>query len=249
MAKFYFNQVPNFEYISRDYDKTNISDYVVVKNLFRRAKIRDDILQNVAFFQKYIIIGDERPDNVADRFYGDSSLDWVILLANNIVNIQTEWPTPVNSLEKVLLDKYGTYEALYSPHHYETTEVRDSLGNLIIPKGKIVSELIRDYRPYIKLENNVEVQNENFNQLVPYFIEFYDYGLNAEVLRTDITNQITNYDYEISVEENKRNIFILKPEYLNIIFDDIDTIMSYKKGSEQYVSRTLKKGDNIRLYS
>lgn len=245
----YFNQLPNFEYVNRNYDKKNISDYLVVKNLFKRAKIRDDIYQNLAFFNKYIIIGDERPDNVADKVYNDSSLDWVVLLSNNILNIQTDWPTPVNSLEKVLLNKYGSYDSLYDTHHYETTEVRDSAGNIVLPAGLIVPELIRDYRKYIKNQNNEEIINVKYEQYVPYFIEFYDYGLDSEVLYTNITFEVTNYDYEIKLEEKKRNIFVLRPEYLNIIFDDIQNIMSYKKDSGQYVSRILKQGDNIRLYS
>lgn len=249
MAIPYFNQIPNFEYVSRNYDEKNISDYVIVKNLFKRAKIRDDIFENIAFFEKYNIVGDDRPDNVAYRVYGDSSLDWLILLSNNILNIQSEWPLPSNTFENVMLEKYGSYESLYDTHHYETMEVKDTLGNTIVPGGLIVSELIRDYRKYIKNEFDEEEENPTYNNLVPYFIEFYDYGLDKEVLKTNIINEITNYDYEIEIENNKRNIFVLKPTYLNIILDDLDNIMSYKKGSEQYISRTLKRGDNIRLYS
>ena len=65
---------------------------------------------------------------------------------------------------------------------------------------------------------------------------------------TSILNPITNYEYESQIEDDKRNIFILKPQYLNVMFNDLEEIMTYKKGSTQYVSRTLKKGDNIRLY-
>lgn len=245
----YFNQLPNFEYVNRNYDKKNISDYLVVKNLFKRAKIRDDIFQNLAFFDRYNIIGDERPDNVADKIYNDSSLDWVVLLSNNIINIQTDWPVPVNSLEKVLLDKYGSYDSLYDTHHYETIEVKDASDNIILPKGLTVPEKIRDYRKYVKNENGEEIINVNHEKYVPYFIEFYDYELDSEVLHTNITVEVTNYDYEIKIQEEKRHIYVLKSDYLNIIFDDIQNIMAYKKDSGQYVSRILKQGDNIRLYS
>ena len=49
-------------------------------------------------------------------------------------------------------------------------------------------------------------------------------------------------------EDKKREIFVLKPRYLSIILDDIERMMEYKKGSTQFVSRTLKKADNPRLY-
>jgi hypothetical protein len=87
----YFRQLPNFEYVSR-LPNAKISDYIAVKNFFKKGKIREDIFQDTTFFEKYKIIGDDRPDNVADKIYGDSTLDWVVLLSNNIINIQTEWP-------------------------------------------------------------------------------------------------------------------------------------------------------------
>ena len=59
---------------------------------------------------------------------------------------------------------------------------------------------------------------------------------------------MTNYQYEDILENAKRNIYVLKPEFLGIVLDDIENIMEYKEGSEQYVSRTLKRGDNPRLY-
>jgi len=83
----YFRQVPNFAYINRTKEGKNLSDYTVTKNLFKRAKLRDDIFQNLAYFEKYQIVGDERPDNVAFKIYDDETLDWIVLLSNNIFNI------------------------------------------------------------------------------------------------------------------------------------------------------------------
>ena len=83
----YFRQVPNFEYISRIAESKNISDYIQVKNFFKKGSLRPDIFQELAFFEKYQIQGNDRPDNVAEDFYGDPTFDWVILLANNIINI------------------------------------------------------------------------------------------------------------------------------------------------------------------
>ena len=80
----YFSELPDFEYVSRLPD-AKISDYIKVKNLFKRGLLRDDIFQNLAFFSKYQIVGDDRPDNVAFKIYRDSSLDWLVLIANNIM--------------------------------------------------------------------------------------------------------------------------------------------------------------------
>ena len=60
---------------------------------------------------------------------------------------------------------------------------------------------------------------------------------------------MTNYEYESKIEDAKRDIYLLKPMYLNIIKDDMRDIMPYEKGSTEYLSRTLKRAENIRLYS
>jgi len=231
MANPYFRQLPSFEYVSRLPD-AKIGDYIEVKNLFKRGNIRPDIFQNVAFFEKYKIEGDDRPDNVAFKVYDDSTLDWVILLSNNIVNIQTEWPLTQNSFDTYLREKYGvgltTEEDIYNNiyngiHHYETVEVKNSQGVVIVPAGLEVPE--------------------------DYSISFYDYFIDSQVDTGIISVPVTNYEYEEKLENNKRNIYVLKTRYLNIILNDIKDMMEYKEGSSQYKTETLKRADDIRLYS
>ena len=105
MANPYFRNIPNFAYINRDNNRES-DTYSSVKNLFKRAKLRDDIFENLAFFQKYIVKGDDRPDNVADEIYKDPLLDWVVLLSNNIINIQSEWPLSQADFNTYLTEKY-----------------------------------------------------------------------------------------------------------------------------------------------
>ena len=213
MTKPYFRQVPNFDYISRTAESKAISDYIPVKNLFKKGKLREDIFGNLNYFTKYQITGDERPDNVAFKFYEDETLDWVVLLSNNILNIQTEWPLPQTSFDSVMLDKYGSYANLNAVHHYETTEVKNVAGITIVPQGLQVPQ--------------------NFS------VTYYDASLGQEVTKTTITVPLTNLQYEEKIENNKRNIFILKPQYLNVVFNDLDDSMPYNKGSTQYVKATL----------
>lgn len=217
---FYFRNIPNLEYINLD-DST-ISEYSETKNLFKRGQIREDIFGNLAFFNKYQIIGDERPDNVAYKLYGDETLDWVVLLSNNILNVYDEWPLTQESFDSYLLEKYGSYERLYGTHHYETNEVRDSNNKLILKPGLVV--------------------NSNF------YIEYFDPVLNQIVFNRNVKTLITNYVYEDRIQDSKRSIFLLKSDYIPLIKDDVKTKMKYKKGSDQYISPTLKRVDNIRLY-
>ena len=219
----YFQRVPDLNYVSRLPD-AKIGDYIRVKNLFKKGKLREDIFQNLAFFEKYKIVGDDRPDNVAFEVYDDSSLDWVVLLSNNILNIQSEWPLPQTDFDRFVLDKYGDYDTLYNGiHHYETIEIKNTQGVTIVPAGLQVDS--------------------------SYSVSYYDFFTDLQVTTGNLATPITNYEYEEKVDNDKRNIFILKSRYLNIVFDDMEEIMQYKKGSTQYVSESLKTGDNIKLYS
>ena len=223
MANPYFRNIPDFEYINRTEEGKNLTDFTKVKNLFKKGKFREDIYQELTTFEKYQIQGDDRPDNVAFELYGDSTLDWVVLMTNNILNIQTEWPMKQADFNEYLLEKYGSYDTLYTDiHHYESNEVKDSQGIVIYPKGVRVGAA----------------------QSVSYF----DFYKDLQIDIVNISRPVTNYQYEEKLNNDKRNIFILKPKYLNVIFDDLEELMTYKEGSTQYVSETLKRADNVRLY-
>lgn len=213
----YFSKLPNFEYVSRLPD-AKISDYIAVKNLFKRGAIPEDILDTVALFTKYQIRGDDRPDNVAFFEYGDEDLDWIVLACNNIINIQSEWPMTQEVFNDYLLDKYGSYENMNQIHHYETVELRTFDGLLILEGGLIVDE---------------------------DFTFTHSYG---DVQTYSPVTTVTNYEYEEMLEDKKRSIFLLKPEYVAIVKDDFESIMGYVRGSEGYLNKNTKRGDNIRLY-
>lgn len=223
MSNPYFRQVPNFDYVNRNSDRKSLSDYVTVKNLFKRAKLREDIFNDLSFFTKYKIIGDSRPDNVAYELYNDPTLDWVVLLSNNIINVQTEWPMTQDTFFKYIDQKYGSLDKAYQTKHYETIEVKNSLGETVLPSGLVTDQNFQFY--------------------------YYDRGLKIDAIAINITKPVTYYDVEIKKEDDKRNIFVLKSKYLSTVLNDMDSIMPYKKGSDQYVTETLKTGDNIRLYN
>ena len=203
---------------------SHISDFITVKNLFKRGAIEPDILENLSFHTKYKVRGDDRPDNVAFEYYGTSALDWLVLTCNNIVNIQTEWPMLQNDFDRFLLDKYGTYEKLNETHHYETKEIKNTKDVIIVPKG-------------------LECESD-------YTITYFDSNVEREVtvLSADCTTEVTNYTYEEKIEDAKRDIYLLKTKYLGVVKDDLAIAMEYKKGSTQYISGTLKSGENIKLY-
>jgi hypothetical protein len=214
----YFRQVPRLDYPSLANDRQSAYDFQTVKNLFKRAVMRDDIFNEVTAFEKYSVQGDERPDQVAYNFYEDSGLDWVILTTNNIVHVRDEWPMSNQDFLNYLNSKY-TESELSNVHHYETKIIRDSRGRLIQPEGLIVPE--------------------------GHSVTFLDNG----VLRTESSLTLVSFlNHETTLNDNKREINILRSEFLTIFLDDIKNIMRYEESS-QYISDDLKKTENPRLIS
>ena len=214
----YFRQLPNLDYPSLANDRNSAYDYQVVKNIFKRAVVRDDIFDEITAFTKYNVQGDERPDQVAYNFYNDSGLDWVVLTTNNIVHVRDEWPMGNQDFLTYLNAKYTEAE-LANIHHYETKIIRDSSGTLIQPEGKTVP--------------------------AGYTVNFLDNG----VLRSE--SSLTSFsflEHETNLNDDKRNINILRTEYLGLFLENYADIMEYKP-SKQFVTDKLKKTENPRIIS
>jgi|TARA_R110002020_G_scaffold99084_1_gene235403 hypothetical protein len=219
MSKQYFDYLPDFAYVSREPD-SKISDYITLKNIFRRIKLTDQVLNDITNFTKYKIIGDERPDQVAYKLYGDSNLDWLVMLANNTLNQFEEWPMSQTSQYNYLIKKYGTEENLSLPHHYETEQVKDNNNGVVIVKKGIT---------------------------VPknYTVQFLSGG---SIITLNPVTTISNYEYEEKIQTNRRNIYVLKGKFVSLALDLIKKQLINLKGSSQYQSVDLSIADNIKLY-
>ena len=216
----YFRNLPNFEYISRINERKTNKDFITVKNLFRRPIIREDLFTDFMSFTKYRIVGDERPDQVAYDVYGESDLDWVVLLSNNIINVRDEWPLNQHDYRNYLIEKYGNdTDEIDKIKFYETKEIKDSKGKVFVPKG-------------MQVDSTFETT-------------FLDSGTNLLITVSPIEG-ITYRTYEDRLQEDKRNINLLKPEYLSIVMDDIETLLDYEQSTE-YINPVLKRASNPNL--
>ena len=210
----YFREFPNFEYIANFPNQSFNNDYVLTKNIFKRAKLRTDLSNAITAFDYYQIIDNERPDQVAAKVYDNSDLDWVILITNNITNINQQWPLDNNSFYKYLIDKYGSDEELAKTKYYETVEFRDEYGRVVIPGGYIIDpgkSLSFTTNDDKNNYNLTEFPNEglgynittNLNQYLPV------YRNNTETAQGIITDIEKNFSIlKVDGRENKIDIDI-----------------------------------------
>ena len=212
----YFRELPNLRYPSFLSEKTSSLDYVEVKNLFRRVKLRDDLQNSFTVFDRYEIPEGARPDIVAEELYGNPEFDWIVLTVAGILNVRNQWPLNNRDLYNYCLDKYG--ESLNSNRFFETTEVKDANGRMILPKGKVVDSNFTIPKP-----------GEPTTTLSPVV-------------------GISNYEYETRLNDEKRNIFVLREEYLQQFLNDMRELMTYDESSEFIDERTAQtENTNITL--
>lgn len=208
----YFRQLPNIQYQNFLINSTGSQDYLLMKNIFLRGKMRDDLKDNFTLFQQYSIKGDERPDEIAYDVYGSSEYDWVVLITAGIITYQNDYPLTSQELYDYTLNKYGV-EGMNDINHYESVEVKDNEGRLIYPAGIIVAQDFTIPNP--------DIPTSFISPVVG----------------------VTNFEYETNKNDEKRNIFMLRPSYLNQFLNDMREISKYGFNSE-YVNSTTIRAEN-----
>ena len=198
----YFSYLPDVFVRTSSYRTGNNDPYVQAKNLFRRIKIRDDLSDVILGFEKYLIQNNERPDQIADKLYGDTSYDWVILITNNIINIYDEWPMSEQEMYNYMVRKYGA-DHVESIHHWVTQEIKNQQGDVILRDGFEVPENFQYSRPD--------------GSVVP---------------REELVRPVSNYDYEMKLNDYKRGIHVLKPQYIDSFVEEFEKLVEYLPSNE-----------------
>ena len=215
----YFRELPDVEYQSFLSDAISSKEYITVKNLFRRNKLRDDLQNVFTIFNKYEIVDGARPDTVAEEFYGDAELDWVVLMTAGIINVRDEWPLSNYQLYQYAEQKYGILE-LNDVRYFETKEIKDSNGRLILPAGKVVDG--------------------------DFVLNYSDNGNKVSVSGLDVRRGVSNWEYETIENNKKSSIYLLKRGYLQQFLNDMREIMTYGVSSE-YVNESLIRTENTKV--
>ena len=214
----YFQELPNISYPSLLPSSSKVEDRIIVKNIFRRSKLRTDVDQSLTAFDYYYVQEGQRPDTLAQDLYQNSELDWVILTTNNITNIRDQWPLDHNDLHDYMLEKYGSEQNIAGIHHYETKEILDEYKRVVMRAG-------------LEVDVNFTFKYQTYTN---------------SIVTVNPVAPITNYQYETKLNEEKRKIRTLKPQYLGAFISEHKQIMNYERSSD-FISKRLKNTYNPRI--
>lgn len=236
----YFRELPNILYQSNLSHKISSREYVAIKNIFRKVKIQDWIEDKINFFTNYTIIDGQRPDNLAEIWYGSADLDWIVVLTSGITNIKDEWPLSNYDLYRYAENKYGVTE-LNSVHHHETLEVKDNKGRLILLGGQKVDADFTIRTPFDASATKFYITDPDLGGGGASSTKYT--GVNQ---RINPVTGISNYQYEVLKNEEKRDIKLMKPIYLQLFLQNMRTLMSYEESS-QSINSNLSYTEKTRL--
>lgn len=167
------------------YDLNKKQKPLVMTNLTRSWKINELIVDRVTTYHPYTIREGDRSDIIADKMYGDSRLDWVIILTNSIIKPLWEWPLMYSEFIAYVKGKYGsTSAAMATVHHYELI-------------AQTMTKAVREGESFIIPE-------------VVYEIDATTYAATAINKR----REVDAFTYEERLNEDKRNIRILDPGFI-----------------------------------
>jgi hypothetical protein len=191
------------------------SDYIIAKNFFRRFKIDEDKFNYSVFFNRYAMKEGDRFDLIAEKAYGTALYDWVIILTNNIIDPLFGTPLTEYQIRESVEDPDGV-------HHYETIELKNTDGQIVLEAGLIVDQTFTT-KPFIYV-------NQTQGNVITY----------SQRTGTEVTRVVTNFEQAIRENESLREIYLLKPRYIQQFVNDFKKQSFYSKSSN-YIDNQLKK--------
>ncbi len=205
----FFSYLPKIEYTpTRTKFQFTNQDFVLASNIFKGLSV-----ENAAYatdlFKEFQLRDGVRPDQVSEAVYGDSSYDWVILLTNKITDLKNDWPLSNAEFEKLISKKYPNP---HSVKNYLTKEVKNDIGEVVLPSGLEVY-----YDP-----------NDQDSFKVTYIKSYNPFVEETENGATLLTS-ITYYEWEQERNEERRVLQVLKPDYL-------ETFVTIFKASANYLN-------------
>ena len=236
----FFKELPSIAYQSPLSHKNSSRDYIVIKNIFRSAKLMDYVRSGAIAQQKLVIKDGDRPDTIAEYLYGDSTLDYIVILVAGITNINHEWPLQDYQVYDYALEKYGSEAEMNAIKYYETFEIKDDQGRQILPPNLIVDI---DFKLY---GSSTQFGTNRYNLISQAGNRQLDDKTEYTVATDKIARAVTNLEYEYTYNEKKREIDVLKNGYVQTFINDLRDILKYDKSSK-YVSSSLVTTENTNV--
>jgi hypothetical protein len=185
----------NFPFTNYQIEDYNINE--VVQNPLLRFKIID-VLRNVKFLYQEYIIEEESASEIAFKTYEDETLDWVIYITNNIIDPKYDWPLGYRDFINFITKKYGSVENASR----ETTTDNIHHYEWIVQQQQVLFDGTKIP------ERRLVVDKTKYDTLI---------ASERDIVR--------NFEYEQRLNDDKRNIKLLRVEYLQQFLSEVTNVL------------------------
>lgn len=237
----YLDSFPRIDYSIGE--EKNITENVT--NIFRRYAILRDIISNTTAYVLYEVEDGDTPEILAEKFYNDAGAGWIIMYANKIIDPQFDWPLSENNFRKYIIEKYGSVAAAQTSYHHYEKIVETTVGDQTYTRTYLVNKerltenaLDVPYTYYTPYSNNYFLtadtslittdnvyftvdHSNHFSHDDTSLPEYYSYDAHdindTTVYMNTYGKAVSNYDYELQMNDNKRYIKVIKSQYYDQI--------------------------------
>lgn len=222
-----------------------------VTNLFFRIGVIKEVLNNTSSYYSLEIEDGDTPEILADKIYKDVNAGWIILYSNKIFDPQFDWPLTYRQFNRYIENKYGSIAAAKtSIHHYEKVIERQQTDTgftttVILPLSYERLTVNRPdapfdfYTPFLERKGTTvdatiikadstqyTVDDEDvIDEGLPTVKSVETFNINGKtIVETQYSRYISNYDYEEKLNDNRRNIKVIKSEYYGKIMEQFEQL-------------------------
>lgn len=194
-----------FSYFPKtDHDLTNIGQTVSLTNILRRFKIPSSVSERTDVYYEYDIQDGDRPDTVAEKYYGNSNYSWLVLHFTDKKDVHFDWPLSTYDFEQYINGKYGSISAAQAEIHEYRIYLSKNKNGQTVPA---TSEVLIDGT--VLHERVVVVDQATYNATASNYQKA----------------AVSKYDYEVELNDAKRSIKLLDKKYLSQVRDEIEDIL------------------------
>ena len=197
----YFDTLPKIVYTN------SAGQSLAMTNLLARASVIPQILKDPLVYYSYDIQEGDTPEIIAHKYYGDSYRYWIVLFANELLDPQWDWPMTYNMFEQYLADKYPSTNIYVEVEYYE----------------KVITQY--DVNTQTTTVNKVRIDEDTYNSLPVTQTATYTLPTGPVTITTE-RNAVSIYDYELALNESKRNIKILNSNYVSEVENQLKKLMA-----------------------
>jgi hypothetical protein len=200
----YFNYFPKTVYSTAN----NLTQTDIVTNITSRFGFEQSLRENTSAYYKYSIQDGDTPEIIASKFYGDPEKHWMVLAFNNIIDPQWDWPMEYNTLIKFIDNKYSANGSANATTQSGLAWAMSD--NNVQSYYKVVT---KSSSVGVDFVEKIQLDATSYNDLQP---SENTYNLTNGQVRETITKEKKNYfDYEMELNETKREINLLKKEFVS----------------------------------